>query len=262
MIKIGIIGGSGLDNPELLKNHKECALETPYGSPSSTITEGIINNTPIAIIARHGRNHTIQPSAVPFKANIYALKKIGCTHVLATTAVGSLQENIKPGDLVFLDQFIDHTKKRQTTFFDKDKVVHLPCAEPFCPTLRTLLATIASRLSISHHRKGTVVTIEGPRFSTKAESHMFRSWKADVINMSTVPEVNLANEAGLCYASIAMSTDFDSWSNKEPVTFNEILRVMNENADKVKNLLIETIPHIKNEECICKNKINETIIQQ
>ncbi|MEK6826506.1 MAG: MTAP family purine nucleoside phosphorylase, partial [Nanoarchaeota archaeon] len=192
MVKIGIIGGSGLDNPNLLSEFKEVSIKTQYGKPSSNLVAGKLNDTEVVILSRHGKNHSISPSNVPYRANIYALKKIGCTHIIATTACGSLKEEIKPGDLVFLNQFIDHTKNRQTTFFDKDKVIHLPCAEPFCHELRRLLAIAASELNLSHHRNGTVVTIEGPRFSTRAESHMFRRWGAEVINMSTVPEVNLA----------------------------------------------------------------------
>ncbi|MFH1592369.1 MAG: S-methyl-5'-thioadenosine phosphorylase [Candidatus Woesearchaeota archaeon] len=261
MIKIGIIGGSGMDNPNLLQNYQELNIATPYGQTSSPVIQGTIKEVPVAIISRHSKNHNIIPSNVPYKPNIYALKKLSCTHILATTAVGSLRENIKPGDLVFPDQFIDHTKKRQTSFFDRDKVIHLPCAEPFCPDLRNILFSTASQLNLSHHRKGTVITIEGPRFSTKAESHMFRSWGADVINMSSVPEVNLANEARICYATIAMSTDFDCFlEDRKPVTFEEIMRVMNNNVEKVKTLILESLPKIKKLDCECKNKIQEEIL--
>jgi len=261
MIKAGVIGGSGLDNPQLISNFQEIEIETIYGKPSSALIIGTINNVDVVFLSRHGKSHTISPSNVPYRANIYALKKLGCTHILATTACGSLKEEIKPGDLVFINQYIDHTKKRHTTFFDKEKVVHLPSAEPFCPYLRDLLAIEASKLDLSHHRNGTIITIEGPRFSTRAESHMFRRWGAEIINMSTVPEVNLANEAGICYASIATSTDFDCFlEDREPVTFEAIMKVMNENAEKVKRLLMEVIPKIKEEDCICKKKINSGIL--
>ncbi len=260
MIRVGIIGGSGLDNPNLLSDYEEVSIETPYGYPSSNITAGKINNVEVAILSRHGKNHSINPTNVPYRANIYALKKVGCTHILATTACGSLKEEIKPGDLIFINQYIDHTKKRHTTFFDKDKVIHLPSAEPFCPYLRDLLAIAASQLDLSHHRNGTIITIEGPRFSTKAESHMFRRWGAEVINMSAVPEVNLANEAGICYASIATATDYDCFLDNRPnVTYDEVIKVMNENAEKVKKLILNVLPEIKNSECICKNKIHEEI---
>ena len=260
MIKIGIIGGSGLDNPNILKQQEEIQLDTPYGKPSSDLLTGKINNTEVVILSRHGKNHSITPTNVLFRANIYSLKKLNCSHIIATTAVGSLKEEIKPGDFVFIDQFIDRTTKRNSTFFDNDKVVHFPCSEPFCPDLRNLLAETASELNFSHHKKGVVITIEGPRFSTRAESNLFRQWGADVINMSTVPEVNLAGETGICYASIATVTDFDCWTERKPVTFEEIMRVMSKNAKKVKELIIKTLPKIKKLDCICKTKISESII--
>lgn len=243
-IKVGIIGGSGMDDPALLKNKKEKKVKTPYGAPSSELTVGRIEGIDVVILARHGKKHSVYPTGVNFRANIHALKKEGCTHILATTAVGSLREKIRPGDLVFVDQFIDFTKHRSLTFHDK-KVVHTPMAEPFCPDLRGLLVKSAKELRLRHHNGGTVVTIEGPRFSTKAESHMFRMLGADVINMSTVPEVILAREAGICYQTIAMSTDYDCWKEgEEPVTWEMILGIMNKNADNVKRLLLKTIPKI------------------
>lgn len=253
-IKIGIIGGSGMDDPRLMTNIKERKVKTPYGSPSSPLTLGKIGGVDVVILARHGKGHSIYPTGVNFRANIYALKKEGCTHILATTAVGSLREKIKPGDLVFVDQFIDHTKHRALTFHD-EKVIHTPMAEPFCKNLRSLLSKSAKELKLRHHPKGTVITIEGPRFSTKAESHMFRSWGADVINMSTVPEVILAREIGICYQSIAMSTDYDCWKEgEEPVTWEMILNIMKKNADNVKKLLLKTITKIKHTECdTCKS---------
>ncbi|KAF0143397.1 MAG: hypothetical protein FD156_2658 [Nitrospirae bacterium] len=253
-IKIGIIGGSGMDDPRLMTNIKERKVKTPYGSPSSPLTLGKIGGVDVAILARHGKGHSIYPTGVNFRANIYALKKEGCTHILATTAVGSLREKIKPGDLVFVDQFIDHTKHRALTFHD-EKVIHTPMAEPFCKNLRSLLSKSAKELKLRHHAKGTVITIEGPRFSTKAESHMFRSFGADVINMSTVPEVILAREIGICYQSIAMSTDYDCWKEgEEPVTWEMILNIMKKNADNVKKLLLKTITKIKHTECdTCKS---------
>lgn len=251
-VKIGIIGGSGLDDPKLMKDAKKKKVKTPYGAPSSPLTIGKINGVDIVILARHGKDHSIYPTGVNFRANIYALKKEGCTHILATTAVGSLREKIKPGDLVFVDQFIDFTKHRPLTFHDK-KVIHTPMSEPFCNDLRSLLISSAKELKLRYHSKGTIITIEGPRFSTKAESHMFRSWGADVINMSTVPEVILAREAGICYQTIAMSTDYDCWKEgEEPVTWDMILSIMSKNADNVKKLILKTIPKIKNTKCSCK----------
>jgi len=251
-LKIGIIGGSGLDDPGLMKNAKEKNVRTPYGKPSSNLTTGNIDGVKIAILARHGKDHSIYPTGVNFRANIYALKKEGCTHILATTAVGSLREEIRPGDLVFPDQFIDHTKHRALTFHD-EKVIHTPMSEPFCEKLRGLLARSAKELKLRHHKTGTVITIEGPRFSTKAESHMFRAWGADVINMSTVPEVILAREAGICYQAIAMSTDYDCWKEgEEPVTWDMIVKIMSQNAENVKKLILRAIPKISYNDCACK----------
>lgn len=251
-VKIGIIGGSGLDDPRLMKDMKEKKAKTPYGNPSSALTIGKIHGVDAVILARHGKDHSIYPTGVNYRANIHALKREGCTHILATTAVGSLREKIRPGELVFVDQFIDFTRHRPLTFHD-EKVIHTPMAEPFCGHLRTLLTDSARQLGLRHHKKGTVVTIEGPRFSTKAESLMFRKLGADVINMSTVPEVVLAREAGLCYQTIAMSTDYDCWKEgEEPVTWEMILSIMKKNAENVKELIVKTIPKIKNTECLCR----------
>ena len=247
--KIAIIGGSGLDDPQILKNVEEIKIDTPYGKTSSAMLSGKINGTSVVVLARHGQKHTITPTHVPYRANIWALKEIGCTHIIATTACGSLQEKIKPGDLIFLDQFIDFTKHRNLTFFD-DEVIHTPMADPFCNNLRGLLITTASELALPHHQTGTIVTIEGPRFSTRAESKYFAQVGADVINMSTVPEVILARELGICYASVAMSTDYDSWKeNEEAVTWEKILQVMEKNADNVKKLLIAMVPKINFGQC-------------
>lgn len=240
-IMIGIIGGSGLDDPKILRNFSGKSIRTPFGNPSGKITLGKIGKNDVAILARHGKKHTIIPTHVPYRANIWALKKIGCTHIIATTACGSLRENLKPGDIIFPDQFIDNTKHRILTFFE-DKLIHTPMAEPFSAELRKKLENTAKKLKINYHNHGTMITIEGPRFSTKAESHMFRGWGADLINMSTVPEVILANELGIPYQSIAMATDYDCWKeDEEPVTFEMILERMKQNSEKVKKLLVKTI---------------------
>jgi 5'-methylthioadenosine phosphorylase len=240
-IKIGIIGGSGLDDPKLLGKYFQKEVNTPYGKPAGKLTVGEIAGLPVVILARHGKKHSYTPTNVPYLANVHALKQAGCTHILATTACGSLREEIKPGDLIFPDQFIDLTRRRELTFY-KDKVVHTQKAEPFDKILRQKLIDAAEKLKLPFHPQGTVITIEGPRFSTKAESHLFREWGADVINMSTVPEVVLANEIGIPYQSIAMSTDYDCWKeNEEPVSFEMILKRMSENAEKVKKLIVETI---------------------
>lgn len=253
--KIAIIGGSGIDDPQILKNAEEININTPFGPTSSPLINGEIDGTKIIILARHGKNHTIMPTKVPFRANIWALKEAGCTHIIATTACGSLQEKIKPGDLIFLDQFIDFTKHRNLTFFE-DKVIHTPMAEPFCPELRKILIGAAKELNLPHHEKGVMLTIEGPRFSTRAESRFFKQIGADVINMSTVPEVILARELGICYASIAMATDYDAWrEGEEAVTWEIILNVMKNNAENVKKILLNTVPEINFFKCeYCRKK--------
>jgi 5'-methylthioadenosine phosphorylase len=252
MVEVGIIGGSGLDDPDILKDAKEVAVETPYGPPSSVLTCGSIEGIEVAIIARHGKDHSIFPTKVNFRANIHALKEHGCTHILAATAVGSLREEIAPGHLVFPNQFIDHTKKREATFFDEEVVVHTSMADPFCQELIDLLSSSAQELNLTYHKDKTVITIEGPRFSTKSESHMFRSWNADVINMSTVPEVCLAREKQIHYAAIAMSTDYDCWhEEEEPVTWEMIKATMEKNSGNVINLFLNVIPKIKEFDDIC-----------
>lgn len=249
MVKIGIIGGSGLDDPNILKESSEIFVGTPYGQPSSKLKQGKINGVDIVLLARHGKSHTTPPTEVNFLANIHALKSQGVTHILATTACGSLREEIKRGDFVIVDQFIDFTRHRKITFFDKfeaNKPTHVSLAEPFDDNLRLLLIQTAEELGLSLHKKGTVITIEGPRFSTRAESNMFRIWGADVINMSVAPEAILAREAGIPYAVIAMSTDYDCWKTDEkPVSWDEILEVFSNNVEKVIKLLVQTIPKIK-----------------
>lgn len=245
MVKIGIIGGSGLDNPNILQQATDITLQTPYGATSSPLKIGKINGVDVVLLARHGRNHSIPPTQVNNRANIWALKEIGCTHILATTACGSLRKDIQRGDLVILDQFIDFTRHRKISFFEEftdGKIQHTPMATPFAEPLRQKLIATCQELSYPHHKTGTVITIEGPRFSTKAESKMFRSWGADVINMSIAPEAILANELALPYASIAMSTDYDClFDDVEPVTWDDILKVFAANVDKVTTVLIQTI---------------------
>lgn len=245
---IGIIGGSGLDDPHILEHCSDRQLTTSYGEPSSAIRSGEIEGIPVALVARHGRRHTIPPSQVNNRANIRAFVDLGCTAVLATTAVGSLREEIRRGDLVIIDQFIDFTRFRVNTFHDRFEPgapVHTAMADPFSPELRQVLVTEAKRLGLPFHSGGTVITIEGPRFSTRAESLMFRSWGADVINMSIAPEVILANEAGIPYAAVAMSTDYDCWKSEEvPVSWDEILRVFTANIENVTNLLIAAVSAI------------------
>lgn len=244
-MKIAIIGGSGLENPEILKNPGETQIETPFGSPSSSFITGQIEGVEVVILSRHGRNHGIPPSQVNNRANIWAIRELGCTHILATTACGSLREEIRRGDLVILDQFIDFTRHRDITFhekFEDGDLQHAPMADPFDAGLRKKLIETSGKLNLPFHHKGTVITIEGPRFSTRAESKMFRLWGADVINMSVAPECILANEIGIPYAAIALSTDYDCWKTEEkPVTWDEVLKVFNQNVKNVIRLLKQTI---------------------
>jgi len=248
MSKIGIIGGSGLEDPEILKSAEEYNIENKYGKPSSPMICGKLDNTDVVILSRHGREHRISPSGVNNRANILALKEAGCTHIISTTACGSLREEIRRGDIVIPDQFIDFTRHRSITFFDEfepGKLGHTPMADPFNRELRSLIIRTAGNIGLKIHEKGTVITIEGPRFSTRAESNLFRIWGADIINMSIAPEVILANELKIPYATIAMSTDYDSWKmDEDPVTWEEVLRVFNENVQNVLNLLREVIPRI------------------
>lgn len=248
MTKIAIIGGSGLENPAILKNVTEQHIDTPYGPTTSGFKCGTINGNEVAILSRHGRQHTIPPSQVNNRANIWAIRELGCTHILATTACGSLRQEIGRGDFVVLDQFIDFTRHRPVTFFDSFQagdMKHTPMADPFNAGLREKIIEAAVELGINVHRRGTVITIEGPRFSTRAESNMFRAWGADVINMSTAPEAILANELGIPYAAVAMSTDYDCWkTDEEPVTWGDVLKVFNENVAHVIALLKQVIGKI------------------
>jgi len=244
MPKIAIIGGSGLDDPKILEDAQEVEVNTKFGKPSSVLTVGKIGGVEVVILARHGKTHSTPPTFINFLANIWALKDAGCTHILATTAVGSLREEIKPGNLVFPNQFIDFTRHRNLTYFT-DEVVHTSMADPYDEMLRSMLRSACDELGYQYNYDKTVITIEGPRFSTKAESHMFRAWGADIINMSTCPEVILANELNIPYQTNAMSTDYDTWrEGDDHVTWEMILKTMNDNAEKVKELLIKVIPRI------------------
>ncbi|MDQ7785270.1 MAG: S-methyl-5'-thioadenosine phosphorylase [Desulfomonilaceae bacterium] len=261
MVKIGMIGGSGFDDPDFLTNVKTVKKGTPFGPLSSDVIVGMCEDTEVFIISRHGKGHRIRPSAVNYRANIWAMKELGVTHIIATSACGSLREEIEPGHLVFPDQFIDRTRTRPSTFHEGDQVVHIAMSDPFCERLRGILAETASAEGITHHPKGTVVTIEGPRFSTRAESNMFRLWGGDIVNMSTVPEVVLAREAGICYAVAAMSTDYDCWHHsEEPVTWEMIATTMNKNVENVKKLFFRAIPRITYEDCSCRTAVETALV--
>ena len=237
MDKIGIIGGSGLENPDILKDKKEVRCTTPWGDPSSTLLEGFIENKPVILLSRHGREHTIPPTQVNNRANIWSLKENGCNKIISTTACGSLREEIGRGHIIIPDQFIDFTRRRELSFydaFDPGVMKHTPMADPFNPDMRGALIEAAYDMGLSVHKRGCIITIEGPRFSTRAESKMFRIWGADLVNMSIAPEAMLANELCIPYATIAMSTDYDSWHEDEvPVSWEEVINVFRENVSKV-----------------------------
>ena len=238
--EIGIIGGTGLYDPQLLKNVKEVEVKTPFGAPSDLFTIGELTGRRVAFLPRHGQKHTIRPTDVNSRANMFAFKKLGVQRVLAVSTVGSLKEEYAPGDIVFVDQFIDRTTRREQSFYTEDKVCHISVADPMCPEIRKVLIAVAKATKITAHPTGTYVCIEGPRFSTMAESKLFRQWGADVVGMTLVPECVLAREAGLCYASMATVTDYDCWKD-HPVSTEEIVTTMKANLEKVKKILIETV---------------------
>ncbi len=248
MVKVGIIGGSGLDDPQILQGVKEISVDTPYGKPSSLLTAGQISGVDVVLLIRHGARHQLSPTQVNYRANIHALKEQGVTHIIATTACGSLREEIGRGDFVVIDQFIDFTKHRKITFHEsfENGMEHPLMADPFDSMLQKALYETSIELGFKTHPQATVVTIEGPRFSTRAESKMFRIWGADIINMTIASEAILANEAGIPYAAVAMSTDYDCWKeDEELVPWQEILKVFDRNVDNVKKLLINVISKIK-----------------
>ncbi|XP_050668514.1 S-methyl-5'-thioadenosine phosphorylase isoform X2 [Leptidea sinapis] len=246
-IKIGIIGGSGFDDPDLFKDPVEKCVSTPFGNPSDILLEGFIKGVPCVILARHGRKHQFQPSDINYRANIWALKTVGCTHILATTATGSLQENYAPGTLVIVDDFIDRTWGRACTFYDRTPggpkgVCHLPMSPAFCEVTRGALCEAARARGYPCETSGTVVTIQGPRFSSKAESLMHRQWGGHLVNMTTVPEVTLAKEAGLSYAALALVTDYDCWrENEKSVCVSDVLEAFGKNVKKAADVILDAI---------------------
>ncbi len=248
--EIGIIGGTGLYDPKLLKNVEELTVETPYGKPSDSITVGELAGKGVAFLPRHGKKHTIRPTDINVRANISALKKLGVKRILAPSTVGSLKEEYHPGEIVFCDQFIDRTTRREQSFYTENKVCHISVAEPMCPELRQNLIAVAKTMGIKMHETGTYVCIEGPRFSTKAESKMYRQWGADVVGMTLVPECVLAREAEICYASISTVTDYDVWKD-HPVCVDDVVKIMKTNIENVKRIIAETVAKLPNK-CACK----------
>jgi 5'-methylthioadenosine phosphorylase len=258
--EIGIIGGTGLYDPRLLTKAKEIKMRTPYGLPSDSITIGELKGRKVAFLPRHSKKHTIRPTDVNSRANIFAFKKLGVQRILAPSTVGSLREEFKPGDVVLIDQFIDRTTRREESFYTGKKVCHISVAEPMCPELRSTLTKAADNIDINVHEAGTYVCIEGPRFSTKAESRMYRSWGADVVGMTLVPECVLAREAEICYATIAAVTDYDVWK-EEPVSVEKVVKTMKANVEKVKRLIAEAVGGIPTErKCECNSALCKALV--
>ncbi len=238
-LMLGIIGGSGIYEIEGVENGEWGKVSTPYGDPSDEIFTGALNNIKVAFLPRHGRGHLYSPSTVPYQANLYAMKLLGVTDILAISACGSLREDFKPGEFVVVDQFIDRTFARKKTFFDGKCVAHVSVAQPVCGRLGKLVKEAMSSLGIKYHSKGTYMTMEGPQFSTKAESLTYKNgWDCDVIGMTNMPEAKLAREAEICYASIAMVTDFDCWHPKhDNVEVSDIIQTLKTNASSGKDLV-------------------------
>lgn len=252
--RIGIIGGTGLNNVEIIKDSYEIEVDTLFGKPSDKLTCGKINGVECVILPRHDKKHLTNPTNINYRANLLALKNIGCQVILATTACGSLNEDYEPGHLVLISDFIDHTKNRIQTFYDGtrpvpfDRVSHIPMYPCFDAQLRNILANKCDDLKVHYHKTGTVVTIEGPRFSSKAESKLFQQWGAHIINMTSCPEVAMCNEIGLPYASIGLVTDYDCWRETAPgvqhVDVESVLKMFKQNINKVIQVVVESIPEI------------------
>ncbi|HIK55728.1 MAG TPA: S-methyl-5'-thioadenosine phosphorylase [Synechococcales cyanobacterium M55_K2018_004] len=244
-IKIGIIGGSGLYKMDALKDVREVEIDTPFGKPSDALILGNLDGTPVAFLARHGRHHTLMPSEIPFRANIYAMKSLGVEYLISASAVGSLQAEAKPLDMVIPDQFIDRTRNRISTFFGEGIVAHIAFGDPVCSNLATLLGEAIASLNfpdITLHRGGTYVCMEGPAFSTKAESNLYRSWGAMVIGMTNLPEAKLAREAEIAYATLALVTDYDCWHpDHDSVTVEMVIGNLQKNAVNAQQVIRETV---------------------
>ena len=256
--EIGIFGGTGIYDSGLLSESKEITVDTPFGKTSDSITVGIFKGKKVAFMPRHGRKHTIPPHLINFRANIWAFKEMGIKRIIAPSAVGSLQERLKPGDLVLPSQFIDFTKSRKSSFFEEEKVIHISVADPFCPELQSAAIKAVDNLHLKIHRDCTYVCIEGPRFSTRAESKFYKKViGADIIGMTLVPECQLAREAQMCYVSISTVTDYDVWAEK-PVTAKEVIETLTKNIEttkKILTLLPDFIPPQR--KCSCEKALTE-----
>ncbi|OHB86984.1 MAG: methylthioadenosine phosphorylase [Planctomycetes bacterium RIFCSPHIGHO2_02_FULL_38_41] len=259
---IGIIGGSGLYNIEGIKDIKTVSIETPFGKPSDSYTAGSLEGRKVAFLPRHGKGHTILPSELNFRANIYGMKMLGVEHVIAVSAVGSMREEIKPLDIVIPDQFFDRTRGRISTFFGEGIVGHVSFADPVCETLANTLYNAAKSVGARVHKGGTYLCIEGPMFSTRAESNVYRQWGVSVIGMTNLQEAKLAREAEICYSTLAMATDYDCWHvGEEAVTLEMIIGNLNKNAETAKRILKAAIPKIElKRSCACATAVQNAIV--
>ncbi len=261
-LKIGIIGGSGLYEMEGLVDVRELTVETPFGAPSDAIVHGKLGDTELFFLPRHGRGHRLLPSELPFRANIWALKHLGVARVIAVGAVGSLREEIAPGHLVVPDQFLDRTFNRTATFFGNGIVGHVAFGDPVCPVLSRNVAESARRIGATVHVGGTYVCMEGPQFSTRAESELYRSWGASIIGMTNLQEAKLAREAELCFATLALATDYDCWKQgHDEVSIEDILRVMHANVALAKRVVHDVVPSLPaTPGCGCAAALRDAII--
>ena len=262
MRSIGVIGGSGLYEMEGLSDVKSVSMDTPWGSPSSSLVTGTLGGTRMVFLPRHGTGHTISPSEINFRANIYAMKAMGVEWVISVSAVGSLKEEIEPGHIVIPDQFIDNTKGRPSTFFEGGLVAHVSMADPVCSVLSDCLREASLGCGGTVHSGGTYICIEGPQFSTRAESHIYRKWGAGVIGMTAMPEAKLAREAEICYSVIALCTDYDCWKeDHDDVKVSDIIEIMNKNVDAAKKILAAVVDSIpEKRECPCADALGYSII--
>jgi 5'-methylthioadenosine phosphorylase len=263
--KIGIIGGTGLYQIEGLNNTEKVSMHTPFGNPSDSYLVGQLDGIPVAFLPRHGIGHRILPHELNFRANIYGFKKLGVEQIISVSAVGSMREEIEPLHMVLPDQFFDRTKKRVDTFFGNGIVAHVSFSQPVCSQLRSVLHNTIENLGFPVHNGGTYLCIEGPQFSTKAESHLYRTWKVDVIGMTNLQEAKLAREAEICYATIALVTDYDCWrEGEEDLSIEMIIDNLNKNSENVKKVIRTALPEITTWErdCHCCNALENTIITQ
>ena len=260
--KIAFIGGSGLYDIDGMENRQELTVETPFGDPSDAVVVGEINGVEAAFLPRHGRGHRFSPSEIPVKANIYALKSLGVERVVSVSAVGSLKEHIKPLDLVVPDQIIDRTRRRSDTFFGDGIVAHVGFADPFCNELRRIAFESASLEDVDCHDGGTYLVIEGPQFSTRAESAVYRSWGANVIGMTALPEAKLAREAELCYTTLAFVTDYDVWHDtEEEVTVEMVIQNLTHNVATAQGIIRRMLAEIPdNRTCGCESALKNAVI--